>query len=145
MPLLLLLFTLILSAFLTGLIWFVQIVHYPGFLKIPASHFISFHNSHMQTTSWVVAAPMLLELIASVILLLYSFPGNAQTTNYISFACVLAIWVVTFFVSVPLHNQLVNGWKQELIQRLVTTNWIRTWAWTIRTVMLGYMLFKQLK
>ena len=145
MQLLLLLLNLILSSFLTGLIWFVQIVHYPIFTKVPASHFISFQTTHMQTTGYVVAVPMLLELAASSGLLLYAFPGNLQGVNYLAFACVLVIWLVTFFVSVPIHNELVTGLRYDLVSRLVATNWLRTIAWTIRTVVLAYMLVKWLR
>jgi hypothetical protein len=144
MQILLLLLNLILSAFLTGLIWFVQIVHYPIFARVPASHFIAFQSTHMQTTGYIVAAPMLLELAGSFALLWYPFPGIQQTANYAAFACVLLIWLVTFFVSVPIHNQLVSmGLRQELISRLVATNWLRTICWTLRTMLLGYILLKQ--
>ena len=142
MQLLLLLLNLILASFLTGLIWFVQIVHYPIFTKVPATHFISFQTTHMQTTGYVVAAPMLLELAASAALLLYPFPGNLNWLNYAAFTCVGLIWLVTFFVSVPIHNELVTGFQQTLIQKLVATNWLRTIAWTIRTVLLAYLVVK---
>jgi hypothetical protein len=145
MQILLLLLNLIVSSFLTGLIWFVQVVHYPIFTRVPASHFIVFQQTHMQTTTYVVALPMLLELAASGLLLTYSFPGNLQTINYVAFGCVLLIWLVTFFVSVPIHNELVTGLRHELVSRLVATNWLRTFTWTLRTILLAYMIMKLMK
>ncbi len=143
MPVALLLFNLIVSAFLTGLIWFVQIVHYPIFTKVPASHFVAYQTAHMQTTGYVVALPMLMELVAGGFLLRHAFPGNLQTIIYLAFALIVLIWMVTFFVSVPIHNYLLShGPQQEMIARLVATNWIRTFAWTLRTVLLAYLIMK---
>jgi hypothetical protein len=140
----LLLLNLMLSSFLTGLIWFVQIVHYPLFSKVPASGFIPYQTTHMQTTTYVVAAPMLLELVVAAWLCLYPFPGNLRVVMYAAFACVLLIWGITFFVSVPIHNELITGWRFDLISKLVSTNWLRTFAWTTRTFLLGYLLWKMI-
>ena len=38
--------------------------------------------------------------------------------------------VVTVAVSVPLHTRLGAGFDPALAQRLVSTNWLRTAAWT---------------
>lgn len=139
----LLLLNLLLSAFLTGLIWFVQLVHYPIFAKVSASHFIAYQTTHMQTTGYVVAVPMLLELAASGVLLLYTSPGKMQILTVVAFALVVLIWITTFFVSVPIHNTLVtNGFQQNMITKLVATNWVRTLAWTLRTGILVYLVLK---
>jgi hypothetical protein len=139
----LVLFNLLISAFLTGLIWFVQIVHYPIFAKVPTSHFIAYQTTHMQTTGYVVAGPMLLELAASGFLLVYTLPGKMQILTIGAFVLVLLIWIITFFVSVPIHNILVtNGFQQEMISKLVATNWVRTLAWTLRTAILVYLVLK---
>ncbi len=140
--LLLLLLNLVLSSFLTGLIWFVQVVHYPIFIKVPTSHFVNYQTTHMHTTGQVVALPMLAELLVSILLAFVKLPGNWQWVNYGCLACVVLIWIVTFFVSVPIHNHLVSGGFNHLfIQKLVATNWLRTITWTLRTGLLGYILF----
>lgn len=142
-PMLLLILNLLVSAILTGLIWFVQVVHYPIFLKVPAAAFKDFQLQHMFTTTRVVAFPMLLELLLGIGLLMGSYPGKTGFTHYSAFTCVVGIWLVTFFVSVPIHNQLVLlGYNASLIQQLVATNWLRTFAWTLRTLLLLYMLLK---
>ena len=142
----LLLLNLVISALLTGLIWFVQIVHYPIFLKVPVAAFKDFQAQHMNTTTQIVAMPMLLELLLSIGLLVSDYPGKSTFTHYSVFVCVGCIWLVTFFVSVPIHNQLVfSGYNQALIKQLVATNWIRTFAWTLRTILLLYILARSLE
>lgn len=143
MPVLLILGNLIIAAFLTGLIWFVQMVHYPIFHKVPAQQFITFQQAHLATTGQVVAFPMLIELGLSIWLITYKLPGNLQWLNYAALGLVLLIWAVTFFVSVPLHNQLAtNGYNWNAVQQLITTNWIRTVAWTVRMGLMAYVLVK---
>ena len=46
------------TLFMTGLIWFVQVVHYPLFDRVGAARFVPYHAAHSRRTSWVVAAPM---------------------------------------------------------------------------------------
>jgi hypothetical protein len=137
---LLLLANLVLTAFLTGLIWFVQVVHYPIFLKVKEADFALFHKAHTTTTSYVVVAPMLLELGLSGWMLLYSFPGFPAWLPWLAFGLVLAVWLVTFQVSVPLHNQLEREYSKAAITRLVNTNWLRTFLWTSRLALLVWML-----
>ncbi len=142
---LLLLANLILSACLTGLIWFVQIVHYPIFRKVPASHFAAYHAAHTLTTGQVVALPMLVELGIGGWLALQPVPATLRWVHYAAYACVILIWAVTFGVAVPLHNRLTAaGYGEATINGLVAANWVRTIAWTARTVLLAYLVCEKL-
>jgi hypothetical protein len=62
-----------------------------------------------------------------------------------SLALVLLIWAVTFFISVPFHNRLAQGFDYISIDGLVRTNWLRTLAWTARLALLSYMLWRLIK
>ena len=59
---LLLLLNFALAAYLTGLIWTVQVVHYPSFGLVPKAAWPAFHAAHTRRMSFVVLAPMVLEL-----------------------------------------------------------------------------------
>ncbi len=52
-----------------GVIWFVQVVHYPLFARVGADGFAHYASLHATRTTWVVAPPMLVELATSVALL----------------------------------------------------------------------------
>jgi hypothetical protein len=52
---------------------------------------------------------------------------------------------VTFFISVPFHNRLAQGFDYIAIDGLVRTNWLRTLAWTARLTLLGFMLWRLIK
>jgi hypothetical protein len=47
-------------------------------------------------------------------------------------ALVAAIWLSTAAIQVPCHAKLAAGFDAEVHARLVSSNWIRTVAWTAR-------------
>jgi hypothetical protein len=54
------------------------------------------------------------------------------TVSLFSGFLVFIVWLSTFGLQVPIHNQLQTGKEDLLIKRLVTTNWIRTAAWSLK-------------
>ena len=144
-PNVILLLNLTLSATLTGLIWMVQIVHYPGFLGVGTEQFLAYQHNHMRTISYVVVPLMLGELVVGL-MLPFVYPSSWPWLVYTSAGLVLVIWITTFFVSSPLHGLLASeGYNTERIERLVSTNWIRTAAWTVRTVILFYIVLTTMR
>lgn len=138
----LLLLNFALAAYLTGLIWTVQLVHYPGFAYVSPERFAAFHQHHTRTMSWVVLAPMVLELgLAGW--LAWQGRGVLGAAAWVSLALVLLVWAATFLISVPFHNRLTaDGYNYVAIDGLVRTNWVRTLAWTTRSGLLGWLLWK---
>jgi hypothetical protein len=49
------------TLFMVGLIWFVQVVHYPLFSRVGSDAFVPYAAAHGVLTTWVVGPPMLLE------------------------------------------------------------------------------------
>ena len=137
---LLLLLNFAAAAYLTGLIWTVQIVHYPSFEQVPKAAWAAFHAAHTRRMSYVVLLPMVVELGLAVWL---AWAGRAllpSGSSWWSLALVGLIWAATFFISVPFHNRLAEGYDYIAIDGLIRTNWIRTLAWTARAVLLGWLL-----
>lgn len=131
------------TLFLTGLIWTIQIVHYPLFSLVGKSEFIDYHSAHSARISWIVIPLMLIELISTFLHSIYDSFDN-KILNYSGIFFVLVVWFSTFLLSVPEHNILGNGWNKESIQRLVNTNWVRTIAWTLHSFLLIYQLIGKL-
>ncbi len=128
------------SCFMTGLIWFIQVVHYPSFLdyRTSSSGFPEFHRKHVFRTGLVVIPVMLAELATSIALSLSVSP--VTHINVAGLVIVILIWLSTFLLQAPTHNQLQKGFDESLIRRLIHTNWIRTTLWSIKTLLslLGY-------
>jgi hypothetical protein len=126
--------------FLTGLIWTIQLVHYPSFLWIDQSHFKQFEAFHSFRISLIVMPIMILELVTAFFLtsLFYKVP-NTFWFN-LNFLLVLLIWASTFLLSVPCHSVLNNGYSESIINKLVFTNWVRTILWSLRSIGWFYFL-----
>ena len=124
---------------LAGLIWFVQIVHYPLFAEVGATAFPAYHAAHTRLTTLVVAPLMLCEAALAVWLLPQQ--TDAAWTVWMAGLLLAIVWLATFGLSVPRHNWLaIHGADADVIRTLVATNWIRTLAWTGRAVLAASML-----
>lgn len=124
---------------LFGLIWCVQLVHYPFFLRADKINFIDHIEFHKYRISIIVVPLMTIELATSGIL---TFQAQQYTGwNLFGFIIVILIWLVTFFVQVPLHNQLSKGYDESKIQKLIKTNWIRTFLWSAKSISSLIILF----
>lgn len=128
------------SFFMTGLIWFVQLVHYPLFDKVGFNAFPQFHAEHTRRTSVVVMPVMLIELVTGVWLILLYHDGWGGICSRIIVLLLIAIWLSTFLVQVPVHGRLGIFFQRFFYDRLVRSNWIRTIAWTIKSGLLLSML-----
>lgn len=137
------------AVFMTGLVWFVQIVHYPLMARVGRSEFVAYERSHAQRTTLVVAPAMLIELVSAV-LLAFALDGTRAASGAIlwlvwsGLALLALIWVSTFLVQVPIHARLSKGLSQPLVRLLVLTNWVRTLAWSARSVVALTLLSKNL-
>ena len=128
------------TVFMVGLIWFVQIVHYPMFANVGASAFAQYEQIHQRLTTWIVGPPMLIELATAIVLIRFRPPGISPALLWTGAGLLVVIWLSTACLQVPAHNQLMTGFAQEPYQRLVQTNWIRTIAWTARGILALMML-----
>ncbi|REE01508.1 hypothetical protein [Marinoscillum furvescens] len=125
------------SAFHMGLIWMVQLVHYPGFAEVGDREYAAYQAHHMRTISWIVMPSMVLELALSIIAIWYL----ASLPYFVSLGLLGIIWLTTIFGAVPIHRNLTGGKNVKGIGRLVKVNWYRTASWTLRTLLLGYLCF----
>ncbi len=136
------------TLFMTGLIWFVQIVHYPLFATVlthtTPSDFRVYETRHANRTGWVVFPPMALELLTALAALFpHLRPAFLSHTEAIASATlVLLIWASTGLLQVPLHNRLASKPTAETIRRLILSNWLRTALWTARAILLFSVLIQ---
>jgi hypothetical protein len=141
-PDILLLFQFTATALMTGIIWFVQIVHYPLFGKVTAGGFTDYEQSHTVRTGVVVAPLMILELATTASLPLLRTPLAFTPIYLAALGCLVVIWASTFLIQVPLHGLLEKRHNPVTIRQLVATNWIRTVLWSVRLGLLA-LIFLQ--
>jgi len=117
---------------MVGLIWFVQVVHYPLFSSVGQSPFPEYERLHQKRTTLVVAPLMLIEALTATLILTTDLSPSARDLAWIGWVLLLLIWLSTAFLQVPLHRRLAEGYDPLAVRRLVRTNWSRTIAWTLR-------------
>ena len=130
------------TIFMCGLIWMVQVVHYPLFNKVGEELFRQYHAEHNVLISLVVVPAMLLELGTAAYLVLHRPDFVTMPQAGVGLALVLLAWAATFFLSVPAHSQLAGGFKLDAYTMLVQTNWIRTVAWSARSLLVVWQVSK---
>ena len=125
-----------------GLIWFVQVVHYPLFLTIPEPGFMSYETSHATRTGWIAAPLMAVELLSALLLLVPHLRPVfvSHRTAQLGMVLVVLLWLSTGLIQVPLHNQLHQRYDRAVIQRLITSNWLRTALWTARAALMLFWI-----
>ena len=126
---------------MTGIIWFVQIVHYPLFQKVGSNNFVDYETAHTRLTGQVVMPLMLGELITGIILSMYSNQPHLLPLLYAGLGLIAINWLVTFLFFVPMHRSLSREFSLEICRRLISLNWLRTLIWSLRSIIvLTYLL-----
>ena len=126
---------------MTGIIWVIQVVHYPIFDAIERGiddeAWRRFGDRHRRSISFVVGPFMLAEGVTGLWLAVDP-PGDiGRTLPLIALALMAVAYGTTALLSVPLHERLTDQFDPQAHGRLVATNWIRTAAWTTRALVVG--------
>jgi len=128
------------SLFMLGLIWFVQVVHYPLFRNVGRDEFRMYEFRHTNRTGYVVALPMMGEMLLALGLA-WKVGGGYAWTGLVVLAM---IWLGTVVWQIPAHGALVRGFDESAWRKLVRTNWLRTIGWSVRGVISLLWIAKEL-
>ena len=110
---------------MAGIVWFVQVVHYPLFAEVGETAWRTYHAQHTRRTGWVVAPLMIAELGSAAVL-----AADGTTLAIAGVVLAAVTWAATFALAVPDHGRLEHGFDASAARRLVTAGWLRTAAWT---------------
>ena len=120
---------------MVGIIWVIQLLHYPTFHFIKGSDYVEFQYFHMQRISFIVVPVMITELLSGF-MLVYYFRSNLLILCLI---ILLVIWLITFVFFTKLHQSLLGGYDKIIVDKLVQINWSRTVLWSLRLIILIYI------
>jgi hypothetical protein len=86
--------------YMVGLIWFVQIVHYPLLANVERASFVKYEKRHTSLTTWVVGPPMSIEGVTAL-LLIWLHPASITGWSFWMGMVLLGIiWLSTLLVQV---------------------------------------------
>lgn len=120
---------------LIGLIWVVQVLVYPQFLRLRDHTFTDYHFAHCFRIGLIVGPLLFLEF-ASAAWLLYL--GDREPAFLTSLVLMVGNWVSTALLQAPAHTKLMRGFDELVIRRLILSNWLRTVAWTGRGILVTW-------
>ena len=123
------------TSLMVGIIWVIQLLHYPTFHFIKESDYVEFQHFHMQRISFIVVPVMIIELLSGFMLVYYI------RSNLLIFCLIilLVIWLITFVFFTKLHQSLLGGYDKIIVDKLVQINWSRTVLWSLRLIILIYI------
>ena len=126
---------LIATSVMVGVIWVIQLVHYPSFHFIELKQYTTFQRFHMSRISYVVIPAMLIELF-TLILIIISM-DQIDTLVLASAILLIFIWLITAVFFSGVHQKLTLGYDQTVVDKLVKLNWGRTLLWTLRLFLIS--------
>lgn len=133
------------TLYMMGLIWFVQVVHYPLHAQVGPEQLPEYQKFHMSSTSLVVGPPMLIEFGTSILFIIAPPLDLPRWCFFVGIAFLSLIWLSTVQFQIPYHNQLLQNFDEAIHKKLVTSNWIRTVFWTLRGILVLYVTYLLLK
>lgn len=127
---------------LTGIIWFLQIVHYPLMRKVGKNRFIRYEQTQVILTGFIIAPLMIVEAAAVIFGVMYSTRWITDESSELGAVLLLVIWLSTFLLQMPQHRALSRSFDVRAYRRLLWTSWIRTYAWSFRSVILVFNMLR---
>ena len=118
---------------MVGVSLITHFVTYPSFKLIKSSFFSNFHKSYTNKMLLIVAPVMILELISSILLVIFDVSDNDTEIGLL--ITLVLIWFLTFFTIVPIHNKLAVNYTKDLNQKLIKYNGFRTVLWIIKLIL----------
>ncbi len=126
--------------FMVGLIWMVQVVHYPLFHRVGHAGFADYETGHTRRIGGLLVIPAGVEVLTAALLPIFRPDGVLLSMTLVAGALLAGIWVTTALVHAPLHDRLSQRFDRAAVDRLVAANWWRTAAWTARGALVGAMI-----
>ena len=125
------------TSIMVGVIWVIQLVHYPSFKYVNESDYIIFQKYHMSNISYIVFPAMFTELITAMLIF---FSGEKSLFFVLSLICLFLIWVITGVLFTKYHSILKEGKDLKIIEKMTKANWIRALLWTMRLIMILFVI-----
>ncbi len=133
------------TLFMAGMIWTIQVVHYPLFAEVGTDRFPAYEAAHSARITWVIVLPWAVQGVTTLALLLSSPAGVPRALVWAAAVLAAIPVVVTIVWSVPAHGALSDGFDAAAHARLVGTNWLRTAAWTLHGAVATALLVLSLR
>lgn len=118
---------------MVGMIWTIQLVHYPLFADVGPDSYVAFQAEHVDRIGPFLLVPWLLEGLTLLGVLWLAFLGDRRDLRapaVFGAVAMAVVLVISGFWSAPAHGDLADGFDEAVHDRLMTANLVRSFAWT---------------
>lgn len=122
---------LVVTWVVVGIMWFLQVVHYPLYRNIKEG-FVEYERAHIRRAALLIGPIMLIEVITAILLIGVSTEGTLTKLAGANLILLILIWLSTFLFQLNQHQKLSVRFSLKIVQRLIRCNWIRTLLWTLK-------------
>jgi hypothetical protein len=133
------------TLWLAGMIWTIQVVHYPLFALVGDDRFPAYASSHSTRISLLLLGPWAVQGVTTVWILLARPQGVPWWMVLVAAAAAATTVLVTVIASVAQHEVLGQGFDARAHAVLVRSNWVRTLAWSVHAGLALWMLVRHLR
>ncbi len=127
---------------LVVLIWMVQLIIYPSFLRFESHSLENWHLTYTGRITVIVAPLMIAQIALAGFLLITGTSYNSL--EILALGLIILNWLLTFFIFIPYHQKIDLQPADKMVQRkLVRSNWIRValFCLTLLCHVLLYLVF----
>lgn len=127
---------------LVGLIWVLQIVYLPLFAKVGKDDFSAYEANHSVLLPQVMGTLMMIELLTGAFLLIFP-PGWIPSWVFaLGMALLVLIWAWGMLVQAPVQKRLARRFDPRDLSLLIQANWVRTFAWSARGLLVAWAMLR---
>jgi hypothetical protein len=129
------------SAWMAGIAWYVQFVHYPAFRFVDPARWAEFHRFHCNWTGPVVGVGIGVQVVCTVGVVILATKQLIWPAYFsvLLLGCTVG-W--TALVSGPLHRHFMHEFSEDQLQKLLWTNWIRAIFWVVQACVAAAIAFR---
>jgi hypothetical protein len=120
------------TLYMTGVVWFAQLVHYPLLDRGRSEGYLAFALAYQRRTMWVVIPGLSCEIVGTLGLVWF-WPS---LQSWVGLGLLVAIWTLTCAVLIPKHLLLKQRYSRDDHLALVRYNLPRSFLWTSRSAVL---------
>ena len=120
------------TLYMTGVVWFAQLVHYPLLDRGRSEDYRAFVLAYQRQTLWVVTPALSCEIVGTLALVWF-WPS---LQSWVGLGLLVAIWTLTCALLIPKHLLLKQRYSRDDHLALVRYNLPRSFMWTSRSAVM---------
>lgn len=133
------------TLWLAGMVWTIQVVHYPLFAQVGTDGFATYEAAHSRRITTLLLGPWAVQGVTTAWVLLHRPAGVPLWLVVLAAGAAAATVLVTVLLSIPAHGVLAGGFDHAAHATLLRTNWWRTAAWSAHGLAATAMLVLHLR